>query len=241
MQRHSMNSSGIARSKEIRKTLGESVRHRRNQLGFSQEQLAERADLHRTYVSDVERGARNVSLDIIQRLAGALEVSMCRLFAGEPTGTNPPGHLVDVLLVEDNADDAELTLRAFKHAHLRNHVDVVSDGAAALDYLFCQGIYARRKPGRRHLVVLLDLNLPKIGGLEVLKRLKENPATSHIEVVVLTVSDSDADITASKRLGAKAYITKPVNFQKLSQATPSLDLTWALLKRAEPDRQESRT
>jgi two-component system response regulator len=138
--------------------------------------------------------------------------------------------LVDILFVEDQADDAELTMQALKSAKITNRIHVVRDGAAALDFLFSTGEYARREPGSRPLMILLDLNLPKISGLEVLRRIKADPRTRSIPVVVLSASKQDRDIATSKRLGAEAYIVKPVDFQNLSQVTPQLSLQWALLK-----------
>jgi CheY-like chemotaxis protein/DNA-binding XRE family transcriptional regulator len=223
----------------IQKTFGEAVRLLRFKLGISQETLAERADLHRTYISDVERGSRNISLLNIERLARALETSVPMLFSQtglvgqlDFSSQNDPSlwHLVDVLLVEDNSDDVEMTLLAFKKSRMANRVDVVRDGREALDYLFCRGKYAQRKPADLPQVVLLDLNLPKINGLEVLRRIKADSRTQHLSVVVLTVSQKDWDIEESVRLGADAYIVKPVDFHNLSRTTPLLSLNWALLK-----------
>jgi CheY-like chemotaxis protein/DNA-binding XRE family transcriptional regulator len=224
---------------DVKKEFGVSVRGWRNHLGISQEELAERANLHRTYVSDVERGTRNVSLESIERLARALEISVSALFPqseslkrniGAAKGDEADKVFVDVLLVEDNADDVELTLRAFDKARFANNVEVVNDGAKALDYVFCRGEYARRQPGEHPQVILLDLNLPKVSGLEVLRQIKGNKRTRRIPVVVLTISNDDYDIAECRELGAENYIVKPVDFQRLSQATPQLNLDWALIK-----------
>lgn len=220
---------------DVKKIFGDSVKARRNQLGFSQEELAERADLHRTYISDVERGARNVSLQSIVKLARALEISVSALFPhtedadtnnGKPAGSD----VVDILLVEDNADDVDLTLHAFQKARFTNRVHVVRDGAEALDYLFCQGNFTHRSLEEHPQVVLLDLYLPKVSGLEVLRRLKGDNRTRNIPVVVLTASRDGHDMTECRALGAETYIVKPVNFQGLSEATPHLNLNWALIK-----------
>ena len=226
---------------DVKKVFGVSVRGRRNHLGISQEELAERANLHRTYVSDVERGTRNLSLDSIGRLARALEVSISALFPqpelpnGRTTADNGRGRdWVDILLVEDNADDAELALNAFKKARFSNRVHVVKDGVEALDYIFCKGKYARRPFGNQPQVVLLDLNLPRLSGMEVLRRIKADARTRHMPVVILTISDDDYDIAECRRLGAENYIVKPVDFQSLSRATPKLNLDWVLLKRMKP-------
>src|SRR5438046_2937092 len=137
---------------DLKKTFGAEVKRRRIQLGISQEKLAERASLHRTYVSDVEAGKRNPSLASIQRLTLALGASLGAIFASVEDVAKPPGDmgapiaskLGDILLVEDNSRDIELTLAAFKQAKLSNPVQVVHDGAEALDFVFCRGAYAKR-------------------------------------------------------------------------------------------------
>jgi CheY-like chemotaxis protein len=135
---------------------------------------------------------------------------------------------VDILFVEDDPHDAELAKDALKG--ITNWVQVVRDGQAALDFLFCQGEFAQRQSNQRPQLVLLDLELPKIGGLEVLRRVKSDPRTATIPVVVLTGSDSDRDIRTSKRLGAAAYIVKPVEMGNLAHVTPILQFQWALVK-----------
>jgi two-component system, response regulator len=223
---------------DVKKQFGAAVRLHRDRLGISQEELAGRAGLHRTYISDVERGARNVSLESIQRLAEALEVPLSILFSRmeeanqSPGGSLQPEEMVDMLIVEDSSDDAELTIRALKEARISNRIYVVRDGGAALDFLFCKGAYSHRKLNDRPQIILLDLGLPKIDGLEVLRQIKADPRTRTIPVIVLTGSSRDRDIAASQRLGAEAYIVKPVDFQNLSGVTPQLSLQWALLKRA---------
>jgi CheY-like chemotaxis protein len=220
---------------DVQKSFGTSVRAWRGRLGISQEELAERAGLHRTYVCDIERGARNVSLKSVEKLAKALEVSLSALFsfpgsALEKLPTAVPEGMVDILFVEDNLNDADLTLEAFKGANFSNCIHLVRDGAEALDFLFCQGRYQQRTFDSGPHMVLLDLNLPKIPGLEILRRIKADPRTRSIFVVVLTSSKYDRDIESSKRLGADAYIVKPVDFQNLSEVTPRLSFQWALLK-----------
>lgn len=217
---------------------GASVRRLRFALGISQEALAERADLHRTYIADIERGARNVTLLSIDRLAKALEVSTADLLrqtsqtatsVQRPPDQSAPNGLADILLVEDDSFDVELTLRAFRKAGIANSVHVVRDGAEALDFVFRSGKYAGHRTRELPLVILLDLNLPKVGGMEVLRRLKATPETRKIPVIVLTGSRSSPDIQESRRLGADAYIVKPVDFHNLSHVTPQLSLLWALL------------
>lgn len=134
-----------------------------------------------------------------------------------------------ILLVEDNPDDVDLTLRAFERSHVRNEVIVVRDGAEALDYLFSTGAYASRPAGEMPEVVLLDLNLPKLHGLEVLKRLRADDRTRLLPVVVLTSSREDQDIIRSYHLGANSYVRKPVDFAQFVEAARQLGLYWLVL------------
>ncbi len=134
-----------------------------------------------------------------------------------------------ILLVEDNPDDEELTLQALRENHILNEVAVVRDGVEALDYLLAGGPYAGRDPSRLPTVILLDLKLPKLSGLEVLQRLRANPRTMFIPVVVLTSSSEEEDILASYRLGANSYVRKPVAFEKFADAVRQLGLYWLLL------------
>jgi len=210
-------------------------------LGLSQEELAERADLHPTYISSIERGVRNVSLENISKLALALEISVPALFESQteavPKSKNGNGHaksVVDILLVEDNADDALLTLQAFREARFRNKVTVVGDGMEALDYVHGRGKHTHRQSAGCPQLILLDLNLPKLSGLEVLRQLKADKKTQKIPVVILTISAKSSDMTECRRLGAETYIVKPVDFQRLSQATPRLNLDWVLVLEKPP-------
>lgn len=220
----------------IEKRLGMSVKSWRTRLKIPQDDLARRAGFHRSYISDIERGSRNVSLKSIEKLAEALGVSILTLFA-EIDGKNGASPLrndemVDILLVEDNDNDTLLVVQALKNANLTNRIFVVRDGAAALDFLFCTGEYSYRRINDHPQVILLDLNLPKIDGLEVLRRVKADARTLHIPVVVLTASKFDDAIAICKRLGAASFIAKPVDFQNFSAMTLQLSLQWALLKPA---------
>lgn len=225
---------------DVKKEFGAAVRAHRLRLGISQEALAERAELHRTYVTDVERGARNLSLESISRLARALDVSIDLLFSQFPAAHSSalPNHkstadpeAIDVLLVEDDPKDIELTVEAFAQAKFSNRIEVVRDGAAALDYLFRRGTSARRRSDARPQVVLLDLFLPKLNGLEVLREIRKNEATQTIPVVVLTNSRSNTHLKQALGLGATAYILKPVGFENFSAITPRLNFYWRLLNR----------
>jgi len=134
-----------------------------------------------------------------------------------------------ILLVEDNPDDQALTLRALKANNIMNPVVVVEDGAEALDYLFGTGGYAARDISVQPQVVLLDLKLPKVDGLEVLKRLRADRRTRLLPVVILTSSKEDRDVVSGYSLGANSYIRKPVDFSEFREAVRQLGLYWLLL------------
>jgi two-component system response regulator len=142
---------------------------------------------------------------------------------------------VRILLIEDNPHDVELALHAFKAHHLANHVQVVRDGAAALDFLFRQGEFASRDVSTDPQVILLDLKLPKIDGLEVLRAIKEDQDLRNIPVVVLTSSTQDIDLIATYDLGVNSYIVKPVDFDQFTTAVQAIGFYWLLLNRT-PDR-----
>lgn len=214
---------------DLNALLGTAIKTERYGLRISQEQLAERAGLHRTYVSDVERGARNPSIASIEKLAQALNVSVSHLFE-RASNDRASTDLVEILMVEDNPRDVELTKLAFAKARITNPLHVVGDGTEALDFLFATGAYRHRNSAALPQIVLLDLNLPGKSGLEVLRRVKADKLTKHISVIVLTVSTRDRDIAECRRLGAETYITKPVGFQKFSEVTTDLHLAWTLVK-----------
>jgi len=135
---------------------------------------------------------------------------------------------IEILLVEDNPRDVEMTLRALKKKNLANTVHVAKDGAEALDFIFARGAYADRDPNHAPKVVLLDLKLPKVSGLEVLRAIKGDEHTRTIPVVVLTSSQEEKDMVESYRLGANSYIVKPVDFDKFVTAIGEVGLYWLL-------------
>ncbi len=139
-----------------------------------------------------------------------------------------------ILLVEDNQDDVELTLMAFKEAKIANDVVVAKDGVEALDYLFGQGKYAGRDTRNLPVVVLLDLKLPRLGGLEVLKRLREDDRTKRIPVVILTTSTEQDDLVRAGDLHANSYVRKPVDFDTFVGAARQLGLYWTVLNEPAP-------
>jgi two-component system response regulator len=136
---------------------------------------------------------------------------------------------VELLIVEDNPEDLELALRALRKANLANHIQVSRDGADALDFVFCEGAYATRDFSQGLKVVFLDLKLPKIDGLEVLRRIKSDLRTKGIPVVMLTSSKEQRDVVESYHLGVNSYIVKPVNFENFAEAVQRLGLYWLLL------------
>jgi two-component system, response regulator len=143
---------------------------------------------------------------------------------------------IEILLVEDDPNDVRLTLRELEREKVKNQITVVRDGVEALDFLFCRGDYKCRLLHRPPKLVLLDLKLPKLNGLEVLKEIKGNPTTRPIPVVVLTSSGEDRDVVESYKLGVNSYIQKPVNFEEFRQTIKNLGLYWLVVNRLPPDR-----
>lgn len=142
--------------------------------------------------------------------------------------------MVEILLVEDNPDDVELTLHALRQEKLANAVEVARDGEEALDYIFCRGKHAGREFNHQPRVVLLDLKLPKVDGLEVLRALKGDPRTQGIPVVVLTSSREEKDLVNSYALGVNAYIQKPVDFDQFRETVKSLGWFWLVVNQPPP-------
>jgi two-component system response regulator len=136
---------------------------------------------------------------------------------------------VEILIVEDTPEDLELTLRALRKAKLTNRIHVARDGAEAIEFIFCEGQYAGRKIEDAPKVILLDLKLPKIDGIEVLRRVKSDPRTKPIPVAVLTSSKEQKDVVESYRLGVNSYIVNPVNFERFAEAVQELGMYWLLL------------
>lgn len=138
---------------------------------------------------------------------------------------------IEVLLVEDNADDAEVALRALRRQNLANNLVWVKDGAEALDFLFGRGAYAGRDIAKPLKVILLDLKLPKVDGLEVLQAIRADARTRLIPVVVMTSSTQDEDIIRSYKLGVNSYVSKPVQFERFAQVVAEMGLYWLLINR----------
>jgi CheY-like chemotaxis protein len=143
--------------------------------------------------------------------------------------SNP--NAIEIILIEDNPHDAELVLRALKKHGLTNRLQLLQDGAEALDFIFATGAYADRDINHRPKLILLDLKLPKVDGLEILRRLKGDARTRSVPVVVMTSSQEEKDIVESYSLGVNSYIVKPVDFDKFVQSVSDLGLYWLLLNK----------
>jgi len=139
-----------------------------------------------------------------------------------------------ILLIEDNPNDVELTLHAFQRNHMANDIVVATDGAEGLDYLFGTGKYAGRDPEEPPALILLDLQLPKIGGLEVLRKVRENERTKRIPVVIMTTSDEEEDIVNGYNGGANSYLRKPVDFTEFMNSVKQLEVYWMVLNTQPP-------
>ena len=141
---------------------------------------------------------------------------------------------VEILLIEDNPDEAELAIRSLKKNNLANNLVHIDDGAEALDYIFCRGSHEGNSMTFNPKVILLDLKLPKVSGLEILRQLKADDRTKMIPVVILTSSKEDSDLMEGYKLGTNSYIVKPVNFESFAKAIAELGLYWVILNQQPP-------
>jgi two-component system response regulator len=145
-----------------------------------------------------------------------------------------PDEIVEILLVENNADDVELTLRALRQNRLANRIQVARDGEEALDFLFCRGAFAQRNGKLQPRLILLDLKLPKVDGMEVLRQVKGDPHTKVIPVTILTASKEETDLALGYSLGVNSYIQKPVDFGQFCEMVKQLGMYWLLVNQPPP-------
>lgn len=141
---------------------------------------------------------------------------------------------VEILLVEDDPEDLDLTMRALNDEHVCNRIQIARDGEEALDFLFCRGLHGERDPECHPKLILLDLKLPKVDGLEVLQQIKRHPRTKAIPVVILTSSKQEQDLVQGYHLGANSYIQKPVDFEQFQSIIKRLDYYWLLINQPPP-------
>jgi two-component system, response regulator len=146
----------------------------------------------------------------------------------------PEVHSVDILLVEDSLQDIELALHALRREKLANHIEICRDGEEALDFLFCRERHSERKFHVPPRLVLLDLKLPKVDGLEVLRQTKGDPRTKAIPIVIMTSSREERDMAKGYKLGVNAYIQKPINFEEFRQIVNQIGLFWMVINRSPP-------
>lgn len=154
-----------------------------------------------------------------------------RIRAGERTWRLPLSQSAEILLVEDNADDAELTMRVLRRQNIANGIVRVPDGEQALDFLFCRGNYATRSFMQPPRLVLLDLKMPKVDGLEVLRAVKADSRTDAIPIVIMTSSREEQDVIGSYKLGVNSFVQKPVDFEEFREVVRQLGLYWLLVNR----------
>lgn len=142
---------------------------------------------------------------------------------------------IEILLIEDNPHEAELAIRSLKKNNLANTLKHIDDGAEALDFIFANGVYADREFSPNPKLIILDLKLPKVDGLEILRQIKNDPKTQSIPVAILTSSQEEKDVIESYKLGVNSYIVKPVNFESFSKAVADLGLYWMILNQSPND------
>lgn len=215
----------------VQARLGAAVKAHRQRLGVTQEELAWRADMHRTYIADIERGVRNITLRSMINLAAALQISAAALLAGPGDLSAAAAPPAEILLVEPNRGDAEQAVRVLLEANLSNSVTVIPDGVEALEYLSGRGRSQDRPSASPPQLILLDLGLPKSSGLELLRRLRADEATKTIPVVVLASSRDERLIPEAERLGAAHHLLKPLELGNFIRAIPKLGLNWAVVPR----------
>ncbi|MBX3149466.1 response regulator [Candidatus Obscuribacterales bacterium] len=193
--------------------LSEVIRERRLELGLSQSELSNQAGLHRTYISEVERGTQNLTIETLGKLADALGTSVLLLVEDASQATRYTDSAIRILLAEDSAADIHMVERSLKASKLPTVLTVLTDGRDTIDYLA-----QKEKSSELPDLILLDLHLPKKNGYEILREIKVDDRLKHIPVVVLTNSESNLDVSRTYELHANTFITKPVSQKKFQEA-----------------------
>ena len=223
---------------------GLAVKNLRLEKQMSQEELANRCGLHRTYISDIETGNRNVSLNNITKIARAIGIPLHEMFASverfsrngkKPITFHSPSpnrskQPIEILLVEDDQNFIELILHELQQANINNNITIVRNGEEAIQYLFVKGMNAHPVPPSLRLV-LLDLTLPLINGIDVLKRIRQEKSTKKIPVVVMTSSTSISDMEQCKKLDVEGYLTKPFKVTDFVSAMNKIGFNLYLIER----------
>lgn len=212
--------------------LCQALRARRQFLGFTQAEVGRRAHLNRSYINDMEKGSRNLTLESLCRLADALETSVAELIGDADRATSAQTGDFSLLLVEDNPADVYLIRRALKNCETRLQLTVLEDGSQALAYMRKREPYTKAATPD---LVLLDLNLPKRSGFDVLQEIKNNDGLKHIPVVVLTTSSSRQDIEKSYAMNANSLVTKPIEPDAFQAAVLQIVQYWLNLVRLQTD------
>ncbi len=215
-------------NRNVKLIFGNAVKEKRIELGFSQEKLAEASGLHRTYVSDVERGTRNLSIESIDKLSRALELPVSSLFQRAGYGAAAE-RVVEILLVEDDLQDLQDVRGALRKANLTNPIKIARNTEEALECLFGQGTDLPCDSKVNKKLILLDLELPRWEGLRLLKRIKSDARTRMIPVIALTSSKEQNEMVECHQLEVNGFIIKPVTFERFIQAVQKLGWRWMLL------------
>ena len=217
-------------TRDLLSNLGSVVKERRQELGFSQEELAERSGLHRTYITDIERGVRNITLKSATKVADALELSLTSIFAkverDHEFGSQEGLESLGILLVDNDPHQLEFMTNALKENGVVNPIFRAKTGGEALELMLGPSQADKPRPG----VILIDLRLPDMNGFDVIRKLRSDARTKSIPVAVLSSSRSGEEDREGKALGVKAFITKPVYFSEFSVVMSQLGFRWLLTK-----------
>lgn len=234
---------------KLRQFVGAAVRDIRLGQDLTQEELANRSGLHRTYITDVERGNRNISIESIEKIASALRTPLSALFARseelQTQGQGQPVRLmqhrpnrdavpVEILIAEDDRSFIDLTVHAFKNANVRNTVHTVHDGGEVLSFVHATGPYEKRSSLPLPSLIILDQNIPKGGALEVLERLRSHPASKETPVIVLTASQNDVNSMRKAGFSFVECVTKPVSVTDISRVAATFGMQLMLVNGRTP-------